>query len=153
MKANPQLDELIELERPYFDDYPEFEPFGSPRELLELGIFNGEYFNDCPHDIPKHWLISSGYYFGKKASKSRQWWIDRGLITPHDPLGWFQWYLNFYNGRRVSVDQWQIDRWRKFNARHGKQVELHGNGDLMKQNGRRQALLHWACNPAPDCIS
>lgn len=148
------LDTLAELDRPFFDDYPDFNPVGTPRELLALGVFGGHYFDDCPSDIPKTWRVAKRYYFGKKASKPRQWWIDRGLIKPHDPLGWFQWYLHFYNGRRIDgYDGWQIDRQRKFNARHGKQLELHGNGDLRKQAGRRQAMLHWACNPAPDCMT
>lgn len=144
---------LTELERPYFDDYPQFEPVGSPRQLLELGIFGGAYFDDMPHEVPKHWRIARCYYFGKKASKSRQWWLDRNLIHPQDPLGWFQWYLHFYNGRRTADDYRQVQRQIKFNARHGKAVELHGNGDLTKQRGRRQSLLHWACNPIPDLMS
>ena len=148
-----RIDELADLERPYFDDYPEFEPFGSPAELLELGVFGGTYFDDMPDAIPASWHVTRCYYFGKRASKPRQWWIDRNLITPHDPLGWFQWYCNFYRGRRVSVDQWQIDRWRKFDSRHGAQVRLRGNGDLKCRAGQRQSLLHWACNPAPDMMS
>ena len=89
-----------------------------------------------------------------KQEKPRQWWLDRGLIHPADPLGWFQWYLHYYNGRRIhGYDDWQIDRQLKFNARHGAAIEIHGNGDLTKQAGRRQALLHWACNPAPDLMS
>lgn len=147
------IDELSDLERPYFDDFPEFEPYGSPRELLELGVFDGGYFNDAPSEIPSAWSVTKTNYFGVSASKPRQWWIDKNLITPHDPLGWFQWYLNFYNGRRVSVDAWQIDRQRKFNARHGGAVVKLGDSDLSRRKKQRQALLHWACNPAPDCMS
>lgn len=148
-----RLDELSELERPYFDDYPEFEPYGSPRELLELGVFGGTYFRYMPSEIPASWSVTQSNYFGVHASKPKQWWIDRNLMTPEDPLGWFQWYLNFYGGRRIPADSWQIRRQRSFNARHGAAVYKNGGGYLKFRLKQRQSLLHWACNPAPDAIT
>lgn len=148
-----KLDDLDILDRPYFDDYPEFEPFGSPRELLALGIFGGQYFDGHPFLVPDTWDIRRGNYFGKAAGKSKQWWLDRGLIVPPDELGWFQWYMNFYAGRRHKVDQWQIRRWSSFNARHGAALMKQGQGIMSKSRGRRQALLQWACNPVPDMMS
>jgi hypothetical protein len=66
-------------------------------------------------------------------------------------MGWFQWYLRYYQGRRIAeYDDWQIKRWRSFVARHGAQVKKNGNGDLSKRRKQRQALLHWAADPIPD---
>ena len=46
---------------------------------------------------------------------SREHWIEKGWIFEEDPLGWFQWYCRFTNGRRIPyMDEIQIKRWKNF---------------------------------------
>jgi len=139
---------------PTYEDYPNFTPFASPVSLLRLGIFDGDYFRDDPESCPKNAImVAQVNLFAKNVSLNRQEWIDNGWITPEDPLGWFQWYCRFHDGRRVEeLDIWQINRWSAF-RRHLGQVRSMGNGDLTKRARQRQSLLHWAHDPIPDLRS
>lgn len=132
-------------------DFGEFRPFGTPYELLAAGIFEGRYFDDDP--LPKKVKIARINAFGVAASKPREYWQQRGWIHPQDPLGWFQWYLRFYHGRRTDDDVRQIRRWRAFGSRHGGAVRSLGGGDPFRRRKQRQALLHWAHNPVPDIFN
>lgn len=132
-----------------------FNPMFTPKQMLELGVFDGGYFNDdmgclTENGIP-HSSISPTNLFASDVSQTRQKWIDNGWITPEDPLGWFQWYVRYHNGRRIeSLDKFQIGRWKSFVARHSAQVRKNGNGDLTKRIRQRQCLLHWGADPIPD---
>jgi hypothetical protein len=125
-----------------------FKPVGTPRELLALGIFEGRYFDDDP--LSKDYVIAPRNFYGVSASKPRSYWLERGWINPQDPLGWFQWYLRYYEGRRSADDARQIARWLAFNARHGGALKKLGGGDLRRRRKQRQAMLHWACNSIAD---
>jgi hypothetical protein len=127
-----------------------FEPLFTPYEMLELGVFDGSYYSEYSdfQTIPK---ISNENLFAPNVSSSKDVWIKNGWITPEDPLGWFQWYVRYYHGRRIeSVDNFQIKRWSSFVARHSAQVKKNGNGDLIKRPRQRQCLLHWGADPIPD---
>lgn len=131
-----------------------FEPTFTPTQMLELGVFDGSYFNDddsCIRVDGKLPLIRSKNLFAPNVSQTRQVWIDNGWITEEDPLGWFQWYVRYSAGRRVEkLDNWQIGRWKSFVARHSAQVRKNGSGDLSKRMRQRQCLLHWGADPIPD---
>jgi len=129
----------------------DFQPLFSPYDMLELGVFDGSYFEADDPDFDRVPLIGEQNLFCAKASHPLKVWQDKGWITPQDPRGWFQWYLRYYHGRRVpGLDEWQIKRYRSFVARHGAQVRKHGAGDITKRRKQRQSLLHWAADPIPD---
>ena len=129
----------------------EFCPLLNPYQALELGIFDGKYYRADNKDFERTPIITPQNLFAPNASQPRSVWEEKGWIKPHDPMGWFQWYLRYYQGRRIEgYDDWQINRWKSFIARHSAQVCKNGNGDLTKRLKQRQALLHWCADPIPD---
>ena len=128
-----------------------FSPLLSPYDMLELGVFDGSYFDSNDPDFDREPTIRSSNLFKANASQPLHVWQENGWITPEDPRGWFQWYLRYYHGRRIpSLDAWQIKRQRSFVARHSAQVRKNGNGDTSRRLKQRQSLLHWAADPIPD---
>ena len=102
--------------------------------MLELGVFGGSYFVDGDtKEFPKEWFIKAKISkkfdvnlnrFQIESGLSRKEWIDKGWIFKQDPLGWFQWYCRFKNGRRIlDMDTIQIKRWKAFGDRHGPAVK------------------------------
>ena len=132
-------------------DYLEkFKPLLTPIEMLEVGVFDGSYYAEFS-DFPTVPTVRRKNLFAPDVSSSKEVWIKNGWITPEDPLGWFQWYVRFWQGRRLEkIDEFQIKRWCSFVARHGAQVKKNGGGDLKKRVRQRQCLLHWAADPIPD---
>ena len=141
------------------DFYKIFKPQLSPKKMLELGVFGGSYFgsNINIKEYPKSWFekakISKNFditlnRFRVKAGLSREHWIEKGWIFKEDPLGWFQWYCRFINGRRITyIDEIQIKRWKNF-KRHVTAIEKNcEKGDLGCRKRQRQAILQWAYNP------
>ena len=126
--------------------------------MLELGVFGGAYFVDGSiKEFPKSWFIKAKFSktfdvslnrFKIESGLSRKEWIDKGWIFKEDPLGWFQWYCRFTNGRRIShIDKIQIKRWKNF-RRHVLAIEKNcEKGDLGCRKRQRQAILQWAYDP------
>ena len=142
------------------DFYKLFKPQLTPKKMLELGVFGGAYFADGSiKEFPKSWFtkakLSKSFdvslnRFKIESGLSRKEWIDKGWIFKEDPLGWFQWYCRFKNGRRIpKIDQVQIKRWKAFGDRHRPAVKKKNceEGDLNCRRRQRQALLQWAYNP------
>jgi len=134
-----------------------FTPFCTPREMLEMGVFEGKYLNDCRSEFPANWFEKARLshhadfglnYFGIKSRQSLKTWREKGWIIGPDPRGWFQWYCRYYMGRRLAdVDQLQIKRWRGF-ARHAGQIRANCYpGDIFCRPRQRQALLQWSHDP------
>ncbi|MDQ5943902.1 MAG: hypothetical protein QG675_670 [Patescibacteria group bacterium] len=132
----------------------EFNPQLTPKQMLELGVFGGEYFADRPSDLPDDWWqgakLSKTYdknlnYFHVSASQPLSVWKKKGWIDQRDPRGWFQWYCRYYMGRRIEdYDDWQIKRWKAI-QRHIAQLQKSCLvGDLNCRPRQRQAILHWA---------
>ena len=139
------------------DFYKIFKPQLTPKRMLELGVFGGSYFGFKIKEYPTTWFtnvnLSKNFdvslnRFKVKSGLSRKEWIDKGWIFKEDPLGWFQWYCRFYNGRRVPhIDEIQIKRWKNF-KRHVIAIEKNcEKGDLSCRRRQRQAILQWAYNP------
>lgn len=134
-----------------------FEPHYAPGEMLELGVFEGKYLNDCQEEFPASWFQNaklsqkadaSVNHFGIKSRQPLKVWREKGWIIGPDPRGWFQWYCRYYMGRRLdTIDQKQIKRWKGF-SRHARQVQLNCDpADIFCRPRQRQALLQWAYDP------
>jgi len=142
----------------------DFKPYFTPKQMIELGIFEGKYLNDCILEFPKDWFfkpilngkLSPEYpnpsvnYFKIKSRLSLQEWKNRKWIPCHekdkDIRGWFQWYCRYWIGRRIpEVDNIQIGRWKKF-KRHYVQVEKNAKNQICSRQRQRQALLQWSWN-------
>lgn len=135
----------------------DFTPRYAPPEMLEMGVFEGKYLNDCVSEFPANWFEKARLshhadcelnYFGIKSRQSLKTWREKGWIIGPDPRGWFQWYCRYYMGRRLAdVDQVQIKRWRGF-ARHAGQIRANCYpGDIFCRPRQRQALLQWSHDP------
>ena len=139
------------------DFYKIFKPELSPKKMLELGVFGGSYFGKNIKEFPKTWFKNAKLSkvfdvklnrFRVKAGLTRKEWQDKGWIFKEDPLGWFQWYCRFCNGRRIPrIDEIQIKRWKNF-RRHVLAIEKNcEKGDLGCRKRQRQAILQWAYDP------
>ena len=139
------------------DFYKLFKPQLSPQKMLEMGVFGGSYFGNKINEYPKSWFknakLSKTFDIEKnrfkvKAGLSRKEWIDKGWIFKEDPLGWFQWYCRFTNGRRIpNIDEIQIKRWKAF-KRHVAAIKKNCEpGNIHCRRKQRQAILQWAYNP------
>ncbi|MBQ9035473.1 MAG: hypothetical protein IJ099_05905 [Alphaproteobacteria bacterium] len=136
----------------------DFKPELTPKQMLELGVFEGHYITDCQKEFPPDWFENAKIsslspdiglnYFKVKSRMTLPQWQKRGWIIEPDPRGWFQWYCRYYMGRRLDiVDNIQIKRWRAF-KRHLAQVKHNCFAyDLDCRIKQRQALLQWAYNP------
>ena len=139
------------------DFYKLFKPQLTPQKMLEMGVFGGSYFGKKIKEYPDSWFkkakLSKTFdaeknLFRVKAGLTRKEWLNKGWIFKEDPLGWFQWYCRFANGRRIpSIDEIQIKRWKAF-KRHVTAIQKNcEQGDIHCRRKQRQAILQWAYNP------
>jgi len=121
-----------------FEDYPNFRPNLTPREIFKLGSFGGTYWrpifskitnkeydnmhkkypNAWFYDIPDNYLTNkfSDYdvqinKYKVKVGTTLEYWEGANWITKNNPYGWVQWYCDFCMGKRGSDDDRQINRW------------------------------------------
>ena len=149
-------------ENPAENFAPDFTPELTPLQMLQLGVFEGHYLNDCCEEFPKEWFILTEKNrsenkpdirkncFGVKARLGRKEWVKRGWIFPFDPdpRGWFQWYCRYWLGRRIpDIDARQIHRWKAFKRHQAQVIKNCPPQDLSCRRKQRQALLQWAYNP------
>ena len=138
--------------------YKIFKPDLSPKKMLELGVFGGSYFGLNIKEYPSAWFKKAKIIkkfdvnnnrFRVAAGLSRKEWISKGWIFNEDPLGWFQWYCRFTNGRRIPhIDEIQIKRWKAFGVRHIAAIKKNcEESDLSCRRKQRQAILQWAYDP------
>jgi hypothetical protein len=136
--------------------FDEFMPELTPPQMLEMGVFGGDYFDIDSDELPSQWfenarLSTDGTqqadcnYFEINASQPLQEWERKGWIYPDDPRGWFQWYARYYLGRRLpEEDIRQIKRWKAIRRHAGQIRKACAPGDVSCRRKQRQALLHWA---------
>ena len=137
---------------------PDFKPELTPKQMLELGVFEGHYLTDCQKEFPSDWFKNAKIdtkkpnielnYFKIKSRQSLQEWQRKGWIIGPDVRGWFQWYCRYFLGRRLpEIDCIQIARWHAF-KRHKAQILKNCPPQKLECRPRqRQALLQWAYNP------
>lgn len=129
-----------------------FQPDLTPKDMLKLGVFGGNYFAGEHGEFPDDWFVSARLsdvhdpmqnYFEIDASQPLALWREKGWVFDDDPRGWFQWYCRYYQGRRLpDEDKRQIQRWRNM-TRHIGQLKAHcAPGELGCRRKQRQALLH-----------
>lgn len=145
-----------------YSNIKNFNPYFTPQEMLELGIFEGKYINDRYMEFPEEWYIKAKISglgkeskpniklnrFGQKSRQSLRDWKNNGWIYGDDKRGWFEWYCRYFIGRRdPDIDKIQMTRWRQFN-RHFAQVKKNCVGDtnFTCRPKQRQALLQWSYN-------
>lgn len=153
-----QNDYTYRLNAPIGADFdPAFTPHFTPKEMLDLGVFEGKYCNDCRDEFPVDWFADAKIsdvvdislnFFKIKSRQPLQVWRQKGWIVEPDVRGWFQWYCRYYMGRRLpEVDCWQIKRWRAF-TRHAGQIRANCDpGNLDCRPRQRQGLLQWSHDP------
>lgn len=134
---------------------PEFKPELTPKQMLQLGIFGGAYFNNVPKEFPASWFRgvklsrqkadASLNYFKVNASQPLSVWQRKGWIYFEDPKGWFLWYCRYYQGRRIpGEDKRQIKRWKAMRRHISQLTNFCTPGDANCRPKQRQALLHWS---------
>lgn len=153
-----QTDYVYKLDAPAGKNFDErFSPVYTPKQMLEMGVFEGKYCNDCIDEFPKSWFVKAKTSetpdpalncFGVKSRQPLSVWREKGWIYGPDPRGWFQWYCRYYLGRRLpEIDTIQIKRQRAF-SRHAGQIRANCDpGDVFCRPRQRQGLLQWAHDP------
>lgn len=137
---------------------PEFKPELSPKQMLEMGVFEGKYMTDCKSEFPLDWFENaklspqhpdiSCNFFGVKSRQPLAVWKAKGWIVEPDVRGWFQWYCRYYMGRRIAeIDAIGIKRWKAFKRHKAQVLKNCMCYDLDCRPKQRQALLQWAYNP------
>jgi hypothetical protein len=158
-----------------FKDHPEFRPNLTPREVILMGSFGGGYWRKIYSSVTKKWYENEHLKFGNlfkgipddlltnevydknknkykvSCGSSLEDWESHGWIKEPDVYGWFQFYCNFYLGRRLgSEDDRQIKRWIGINNRFKKRLinmikaKKTTYDDYSVSPVIRQVLLSWA---------
>lgn len=139
----------------------DFKPHLWPHQMLELGVFGGNYFaNATAEDFMqldiKTWTLAQHNmkpfsvehnYYGARAGQTFEEWTANGWIFPEDPLGWFHWYCRYCNGRRCRRDRHQIKRWIRYRERWVRYAlnyaVQHGEPTPVVKQGLLQWAIHW----------
>ena len=168
-KFNEKLDQvwttdldLNDIKPIHFSSYPEFTPNLTPSQVIQLGSFGGGYFRPIFSDVLNKTLVTDykrfnflnkfdkKLYLNKDYQKNINYhkvicgttlayWQVKKWIKPCNPRGWFEWYCDFYEGKRGEDDSRQIKRWLKIAGSKGRQFRKFNKGPACLQT-----LIHWA---------
>lgn len=128
-----------------FNDFPDFKPNLTPREIFKLGSFGGTYWRPIKSKFfkntlkkihkkyPKSWwknikeenLSSTECDIKKNKYKVRvgtslEFWESKNWMRKSHPYGWVNWYCDFYLGKRCEDDKRQIERWKSLAGPRGR---------------------------------
>jgi hypothetical protein len=128
-----------------FDDFKDFTPNLSPREIFKLGSFGGTYwrpifssvtgkkYRNLHKKYPSSWWknipelhLSSPNCdvdinkYKVSVGTSLDFWEGKNWIKKSHPYGWVQWYCDFYMGKRSDDDERQINRWKRLAGPKGR---------------------------------
>lgn len=134
----------------HFEDFPDFKPNLTPKQIFQLGSFGGTYwrpihknkktnqykYKDQHKEFPASWwkgltdnqLTTPFENYDKSLNTYKvqvgttlEFWIKKKWINDkYDPYGWVQWYCRFYKGRRCADDKRQIGRWKGIASENGR---------------------------------
>jgi hypothetical protein len=160
-----------------FKDYPDFRPNLTPRDMFVLGSFGGTYWRPIKSGVtgksyknehvkyPKSWWkgipeahltsdtcdVSINKY-KVSVGTSLEFWESKNWINKLHPYGWVQWYCDFYQGKRGSDDERQIQRWKNLAGPRGRFMRFLVT-QIVKKGAKwndetvspkiRQVLQHW----------
>lgn len=124
------------------DLHEEFKPDLTPEQMETLGVLihRGSQYRDGD---PKE------NFFGLSASLKE--WPEEWHNENH-PMGWYEWYQGYANGKRGPDDERQIKRWKSFKARMTGTLKKQDPtlSDLSVGPKIRQSLLNWGVAPGMD---
>ena len=145
----------------YFEDFPEFKPNLSPREMFKMGSFGGTYWRPIYSnivkknlknihkqypkswwkDIPNNWMTRSHDEYDKNINKYKvkvgttlDFWEGKMWIKENHPYGWVHWYCDFFSGKRCNDDERQVTRWKKLAGHKGRFMRFLVTQILKKSN-------------------
>lgn len=165
----PSTDHYLNL----MNDHGIFRPFYSPRDMLQLGVYQGAYFinkkpsmlamvKDLLNNIPVNKYLSnpsnSLNYFQVQAPDTGEYHsgLVPGLRALH-PGGWFEWYCKFYYGEKSRADHARVRQWlytvnaQWFYIMKGPYTNMGTQAtDLTWLPERRQKMLEFGADPTVD---
>lgn len=146
----------------YFEDYPNFQPNLSPKQMFKLGIFGRSYFRKIYCTVNKKYFTDAHKEFTYTVSENNtdydvkknyyqsacgcdlDYWQSKSWIHKQDPYGWVQWYCRFYSGRRTEDDMRQISRWKRIVGKTGRFRFVYDKPHTKSISNRlKQVFLHW----------
>lgn len=101
-----------------------FQPAFTPAEMLEMGVFEGKYLNDCVLEYPKDWFLAA---------------IKKGKLSPQ---GANPDVNQFHVKSRQNLDVWEEKGWVPNRGRIAKQYAVLSDSAV---NHDMRGWFEWFC--------